>query len=122
MVFLMMKGSRKTRSGLFLIHCIVFSLLVLSSTFPIAWCDTGQPNDSVINIHPVAKLAINIPSSSEKSDTHITITRISKGRSLSSPVNIRTISNLNDGIIPVTSTHNTSSGKYQTLSEHFFFL
>ena len=114
-----MKRPKKTNSlGLVLIRCIVFPLLVLTSTFPIAWCNAGQASsDSAINIHPVAKLAINIPSSSEKSDAQITITRTSKERSLSSPVNLRTSSNLTDGvIIPVTtSTHNTSSGKYNEL-------
>ena len=105
-----MDTSSKTRFGIWAVQIIVASIFVL--WLPIVLCDTGEANDSVINIHPVVKLSSNVQSLPENVNRQSKpIARVSNRRSLSSPISVPTIPISNNGIGSGTSSHNASSGK-----------
>ena len=79
---------------------------------PIVLCDTGQFNNSLLNVHPVATLSTEPHTKTPDSlNTLLNITRTSSRRSLSNPLSVPTISITKTQAGVETSNHNSSLGK-----------
>jgi hypothetical protein len=98
---------------------VAFWSLVSLLICPIVLCDTGQLNNSLLNVHPVATLSTNTHTITPDSlNTLLKITRASSRRSLSNPMSVPTISITKTQTGAETSIHNSSLGK--TLTYSFF--
>ena len=88
---------------------VAFWSLVVLFICPIVLCDTGQFNNSPLNVHPVATLSTDIHTKTPDSlNTLLNINRTSSRRSLSSPLSVPTISITKTQAGAETSKHKSS--------------
>ena len=96
---------------------VAFWSLVALFISPIVLCDTGQFNNSLLNVHPVATLSTNSHIITPDSlNSLLKITRTSNRRSLSNPISVPTVSITQTQTGAETSNHSSSLGKLQIFS------